>query len=121
MPAYAKISLVTSVFHPSDIAFVRGWSAAAPGLGGWQVLLDRDDAPEMVSVLPPGAEAPVFVLTRGSRDVVLQRRRANGAVEEIGSFDGLREAVLALCPLGDEALEAINEGLEENFPRRDRR
>jgi hypothetical protein len=122
MPAYARVSLVTPVFHPSDIAFVRGWSAAAPGLCGWQVSFDQEDAPEQVSVAPPGAEEPLFVITRAVREVVVYRRRPSrgGELEELQRFDGLREAVLALAPLTDDALETIHETLERDFPRRGR-
>jgi hypothetical protein len=122
MPAYAKLSLVTSIFHPSDIAFARNWSEAAPGYDGWRVVLDRDEAPERVSILPPGAEETVFVVVRDTRDVILFRRRPapSGELTELGRFDGLREAVLALCPLPDEALEEIHERLEIDFPRQGR-
>lgn len=122
MPAYAKVSLVTPMFHPSDVAFVEGWCGAAPGYGGWQVRLDREEAPEQVSVLPPGAEEPLFVITKGPRDVTLHRRRPaqDGELVELERFDGLREAVLALCPISDEALEEIHIALERNFPRRGR-
>ena len=116
MPAFGKMSLVTPRFHPSDIAFVRAWSAAAPGFGGWHVSFDREEAPEQVAVAPPGAQEPVFVITRGPRDVVLHRRQ-DGALAELQRFDGLREAALALCPLADDALEAIQIGLERDFPR----
>jgi hypothetical protein len=121
MPAYAKISLVSSVFHPSDIAFARGWSEAAPGFGGWNLVMDSEDAPERVSVVPPGADDPVFVITRGPRDVRLQRLRPGAEPEEIGSLPGLREALLMLCALTEDALLDIHERLEEGFPRRERR
>jgi len=122
MPAYAKITLVTSVFHRSDIAFVRGWSAAAPGWGGWRVSLDREEAPEQVSVTPPGAEEPLFVVTKGARDVMLFRRRPSrgGALEEVERFDGLRDAVLKLCPISEDALEEIHTLLEREYPRHGR-
>ena len=120
MPAHAKIRLVSSVFHPSDIAFARGWSAAAPGFGGWNVLLDRENAPELISVVPPGADEPAFVLTRGPRDVRLQRLRPDEEPEEIASLPGLREALLKLCPLTEDALVDIHERLEASFPRRER-
>ena len=122
MPAYAKMSLVTSVFHPSDIAFVHSWSAVAPGYGGWHVRLDREEAPEQVSVLPPGAEEPPFVITKGPRDVALHRRRPGpeAGLEELQRFDNLRDAVLALCQISGEALEAIHTRLERDFPRRGR-
>lgn len=121
MPAYAKLSLVTSVFHPSDIAFARNWSAAAPGIDGWRVQLDREESPERVSIAPPGAEAPVFSIVRDTRDVVLYRRRPlTPEPEEVGRYPGLRDALLALCPLPDEALEEIHERLEMEFPRQGR-
>jgi hypothetical protein len=121
MPAYGKISIVSSVFHPSDIEFARGWSAAAPGFGGWTLVLDREDAPQSVSVVPPGADDPAFVMTRGPRDVRLQRLRPGAEPEDIGTRPGLREALLMLCPLTEDALVEIHERLEEEFPRREQR
>ncbi len=121
MAAYAKVKLVTSVFHPSDMAFARGWGTAAPGLGGWGLVFDNDAGATEVSILPPGAEAPAFVITRGATDVTLHRRRASGDREEIDTFNGLREALLTLCPLSEESLVEIQDALEEAFPRRLRR
>jgi hypothetical protein len=124
MPAHGKLLLVTPVFHPSDIVFARGWSRLAPGIGGWTVLLDNGEAPEQVSILPPGAEHPVFFATREGRDVVVKRKRATGGDDElveVGRFDGLRDAVLALCPIGDDAMEEIQLTLEKQFPRLGRR
>lgn len=122
MPAYTKVSLVTPVFHPSDIAFVRHWSALAPGRGGWRVTLDSDAKPELVSVTPPGAEAPLYMITKAPREVILHERRPGqgGEMAELERFEGLRDAVLALCALGGDALEQIHVTLERDFPRRDR-
>jgi hypothetical protein len=123
MPAYAKLKLVTPVFHPSDIAFARGWSRLAQGIGGWTVVLDNETAPEQVSVIPPGVAEPAFFITRQGREAVLERRRPVGDDDEVveaGRFEGLREAILALCPLDDDALEEIQLGLERQFPRHDR-
>lgn len=123
MPAYAKLKLVTPIFHASDIAFARGWSRVAPGIGGWTVLLDNDAAPEQISVIPPGVAEPAFFLSRRGRDVVLERRRPMGDDDEVleaGRFDNLRDAVLALCPIDDDALEAIQVALESEFPRLNR-
>jgi hypothetical protein len=56
--------------------------------------------------------------------VVLERHRSigdDGEVVEAGRFDGLREAVLAVCPIDDESLEEIQLDLERRFPRHDRR
>ena len=122
MPAYAKVRLVTPVFHPSDIAFLHGWSRAAPGHGGWRIEVDDERSPERVGVMPPGAEEALFVIRREAHETVLFRRRParNGELEEIARFDGLRDALLALCPLPDEALEDIHLDLERSFPRRRR-
>lgn len=121
MPAYAKVALVTPVFHQSDMAFARAWSQAAPGIGGWNVLVDRSAAPEQVSVVPPGGVEPVFFASRSAGKVALERKRADdNETVEIGMFEGLREALLALCPLTDEALEEIQTALEREFPRRNR-
>jgi hypothetical protein len=123
MPAYAKLKLVSSVFHPSDIAFARGWSRAARGMGGWTVLLDNDAAARQVSVIPPGLDRPVFFLSRQGGEVLVERRGSLGDDDEVieaGRYAGLREAVLALCPLDDDALEEIQVALQGQFPRRDR-
>lgn len=120
MPAYAKVSLVTSLFHPSDVAFVHGWSRRAPGIDGWRIAVDRADATEQVCVLPPGADEPVFIITRPAVSVLVERRtRRDGqeAVEQVGEFPNLRAAVQALCPLTDDDLQEIHEELEIAFPR----
>lgn len=120
MPAYGKLVLVTSVFHPSDVAFARGWSRRAPGIDGWRVLLDREVGTERVSIIPPGADEPVFIVTRPGVRTVLERR-VGGPGEDrmvlIGEFDNLRQAVQALCPLHDDHLQEIHEELEIAFPR----
>jgi hypothetical protein len=120
MPAYAKVSLVSPVFHPSDAAFARAWGQFAPGIGGWTVLLDNEAEPTRVLVSPPGGVEPVFFVRRDTRDVVLERKQPLGEGDdmfELGRFDGLREAMLALCPLSDDALEEIHIDLEQRFPR----
>ena len=121
MAAYAKVKLVTSVFHASDISFARGWSEAAPGYGGWNLALEDETSASEVGILPPGVETPAFVVTRGATDVTLYHRRPNGDREEIGVYTGLREALLTLCPLDEDALVDIQDALEEAFPRRTRR
>lgn len=116
MVAYAKVKLVTTAFHASDIAFARDWSAAAPGLGGWRVVLDNETTPQQVSIVPPGALKPAFLISRSPRDVLLRRITADGE-EEVGTYIGLREALLEVCPLSDDALVEIQESLEATFPR----
>jgi hypothetical protein len=124
VPAYAKITLVTAAFHPSDVAFVEGWSARAPGIDGWRVAFDGPGGVERVSITPPGATSPVFFITRYAGRALIQRLAPPGsdeALEEVGEFPNLRKAVLALCPLTDEDLQEIHEQLERDFPRRERR
>lgn len=117
MPAFAKISLVSSVFHPADVAFVLAWSNAAVGLDGWRVELDQPGAPEEIRVIPPGADVPVFFLSRMVGEILLERRSASGERREVTHFANAREAVLALCPLDDAAVEQIHIDLEHLFPR----
>ena len=122
MPAFGKLSLVTPVFHPSDIAFAVYWSKSAPGWGGWKVLVDNEDTPETVAVAPPGLDEPVFFLHREVNEVVMHLEPPGGDRSEAARFANLREAVVALCPLSDEALEDVQLALERDFPRaRDRR
>ena len=121
MPAYAKVALVTPTFHPSDVAFAISWSNSAPGLGSWRVLLDKPIGAESISVIPPGSDEPVFFVSRSGSGVLLERQPPHGERDEVGRFLGLREALLALCPLADTTLEEIQVGLERDFPRHGRR
>ncbi len=108
------------MFHPSDVAFACRWSERAPGIDGWRVMLEPDAVPERVHVLPPGSPEPVFVISRRSARVVVERRvRAAGedAFRTVGEYDNLRQAVQALCPLNEDDLQVINEDLEIRFPR----
>lgn len=117
MPAFAKISLVSSVFHPSDVAFVMAWSRAAVGYDGWRVELDRPGGVEEIRVTPPGAEVPVFFLSRLVGEVLLERQPIGGRRVEAARFANVREAVQALCPLDDDAVEQVHIELERQFPR----
>lgn len=123
MPAYGKITLVTTQFHPSDVAFARGWSRHAPGIDGWRLLVDREDGTERVSVVPPGAQEPVFIITHPAVNVLVERR-VNGEGGDhfaaVGEFPNLRMAVQALCPISEDDLQEIHEELEIAFPRRAR-
>jgi hypothetical protein len=120
VPAYRKIALVTSVFHPSDVAFAQGWSRRAPGFGGWRLLLDRESGTKRVSVIPPGSDEPVFFITRdGVRTILsrLVRQEDEATLSVVGDYDNLRCAVQALCPLTEDDLQEIHEELEIAFPR----
>ena len=117
MPAYAKITLVRPMFHPSDLSFAQRWSEAAPGWGNWRILLDKPEDAETVSVIPPGVEDPVFFIHRHGGEVVLERQPPGGARTEVGRFRGLRDVLLALCPLDGDTMEDIQLALERDFPR----
>jgi hypothetical protein len=109
-----------SVFHQAEILFALEWASVAPGLGGWNLLLDDERATRLISVVPPGAEQPAFFLTRDGRDVRLAWRRGQGgggAAVEVGSFKSLRDAVLALCPLGEDVRRSVNQSMQVLYPR----
>jgi len=117
MPAFGKVSLVSSVFHPSDIAFAVAWGESAPGWGGWKVMVDKEQNPEIVAVAPPGMDDPVFFLRRDVGNVVLEHEPPNAERAEAGRYPSLRNALQALCPLDDAALEEIHVELERAYPR----
>ncbi len=89
-------------FAAADIAFALAWEIYAPGLGGWTVHIDLDEGgDEFMLVDPPLVYGDGFVV----------RLDGNGAV--ITSPDGLhraanlREAMLLICPLSPDALQAV--------------
>ncbi len=106
-------------FHRSDVLFALEWSAAAPGMGGWDALIDDEVNTRLISVVPPGADAPAFFIYFKGREVVLTWLAPNGKGEvmEVGRFTNLRAAVLALCPLSDDQMQAVNEAMEVMYPR----
>ncbi len=119
-----------TVFHPADVLFALEWSAVAPGLGGWNLLLDDERATRIISVVAPGAEQPTFAVSREGDQVVITWLRqgdarppgarpmaAGGGAVRVGQFNSLRDAVLTLCPLGDELIDIVNEAMEILYPR----
>jgi hypothetical protein len=114
-----KLSLVTSAFHESDLAFIKGWSERVPGIDGWRLVFDQEPHAEYVAVIPPGATAPVFALMRDGAMTVLSRLIAGEEIE-MGRFNSPRAAILTLCALHPDELESLNEALEHRFPRRRR-
>jgi len=117
MPAFAKISLVSASFHPSDLGFAQLWSRAAPGFGGWRLDLTAAASAGRVQVIPPGSQRPVFVIQRETREVSLAWLADGLPDEEIGKFANLRLALQMLCPLDGDLLEAIHVQMERDFPR----
>lgn len=109
-----------SVFHQADILYALEWAAVAPGLGGWNVVLDDDRQTRLVSVVPPGAEQPAFFVSRDGSQVTitwLRQKITDSALVEVGRYRSLREAVLTLCPLSDDQRELVNESMEVLYPR----
>lgn len=106
-------------FPRADVLFALEWSAIAPGIGGWDVLIDDEKRTKLVSVVPPGSDVPSFFIYGKGRDVVVTWLAPNGRGEvmEVGRFTSLRTAVLALCPLTTEQMEMVNESLEILYPR----
>ena len=46
-----------AVFHRADILYALEWAAAAPGIGGWNVLLDDEQQTRQVSVVTERLES----------------------------------------------------------------
>ena len=110
----------TSVFHQADVLFALEWAAVAPGLGGWNLVLDDEQNTRLVSVIPPGAENPAFFITRDGSEVTiswLRQKTIDGVLVEVGRFASLRDAVLTLCPLSDDQKELVNDSMEVLYPR----
>jgi len=109
-----------TVFHHAEVLYALEWAAIAPGLGGWNVVLDDDRQTRLVSVVPPGAEQPAFFINRDGAEVTitwLRQKVVDGALVEVGRFPTLRDAVMALCPLSDDQREIVNEAMELLYPR----
>jgi hypothetical protein len=110
----------TTLFHQADVLYALEWAAVAPGLGGWNVVLDDEKHTRLLSVIPPGAENPAFFITRAGAEVTitwLRQKVVDGSLVEVGRFGSLREAVQTLCPLCDDLKELVNEAMEVLYPR----
>jgi len=100
-----------AVFPIADLRFALAWSAAAPGFGGWRVEVVQISSGEMVDVIPPGAQFPVFwVVPRvGHVEVVWEHSaEAGGGQVTVARPSTLRDALLLLCPLSSECLADID-------------
>ena len=100
-----------AVFPIADLRFALAWSAAAPGLGGWRIEVVQISSGEMVDVIPPGADFPVFcVLPRIGHVELIWEHAADAGGEQamVAQPSTLRDALLLLCPLGAECLAEID-------------
>jgi hypothetical protein len=105
-----------AVFPIADLRFALAWSAAAPGFGGWRVEVVQISSGEMLDVIPPGAQFPVFwVVPRvGHVEVVWEHSaEAGGGQVTVARPSTLRDALLLLCPLGAECLADIDRTLAD--------
>jgi len=103
-----------AVFPLADLRFALAWSAAAPGFGGWRVEVVQISSGEMVDVVPPGSQFPVFwVVPRiGHVEVVWEKSaEAGGGQVTVARPSTLRDALLLLCPLSAECLADIDRKL----------
>lgn len=109
----------TATFSFAEVLFALEWSAVAPGMGGWDVLIDDERHTSLVSIVPPGAEVPCFFVYTKHHEVVLTWMPANRDTDlmEVGRFGSLTSALLALCPLSDDQMLAIEKSMEIFQPR----
>jgi hypothetical protein len=109
----------SATFARADVLFALEWSAVAPGIGGWDVLLDDERHTRLVSVVPPGADLPSFFICWKGSDVAVTwlAPSGEGKATEMARYTNLRAAVLALCPLDGDQMQAVNESMEILYPR----
>lgn len=115
---------LTAGFQAADVLYALEWATLAPGLGGWRVIVSEGQKVELVSVVPPGAEFPIFFITPDGDEAVVERQRpraVGGGYDPVGRFESLRDAVLALCKLDADQREELNTRMEAIYPRSLRR
>lgn len=87
---------------PEDVAFAQAWEVYAPGLGGWTVQMDQDDdGSEFLLVDPPLVYGDGFVVRRDASGAVITWR------ESVCRAGSIRDAMLKICPLSPDALNAV--------------
>ncbi|MGI4944347.1 MAG: hypothetical protein ACRYHQ_27950 [Janthinobacterium lividum] len=104
------------MFPIADLQFALAWSDAAPGFGGWRIEVVQISSGEMVDVVPPGAEFPVFwvVPRTGHVEVMWEHSaEAGGGQVLVARPSTLRDALLLLCPLSAECLADIDRMLAD--------
>ncbi len=90
-------------FSDQDVAFALAWEVHAPGLGGWTVQSDTDDhGTDLLLVDPPLVYGDGFVLRPDAlAGVVITSALGTHRAASV------REALLLICPLGCDALDAV--------------
>ena len=112
-PTLNRLSLLDkcAAFSIADLRFALGWSAVAPGFGGWRVEVVQISTGEMLDVTPPGAAFPVFcVMPRAGHVVVVHEHaaEAGGGQVTVARPRTLRDALLLLCPLDPACLADLD-------------
>ena len=118
VPASFSNPCTSGAFSVSDLCFALAWSRVAPGFGGWQIAFTQISSGEMIDVIPPGAEFPVFhILPRAGHVELIQERCADvgGGQVLVARCPALRDALLLLCPLDPECLVAVEAGQSRTF------
>ncbi len=118
VPESLSSSSATGAFSVSDLCFALAWSRVAPGFGGWQIAFMQISNGEMIDVIPPGAEFPVFhVLPSAEYVELIQEHSAEmgGGQVLVTRCPALRDALLLLCPLDPECLAAADAGQSSTF------
>lgn len=90
-------------FTEREFAFALAWELYAPGLGGWTVQRDEEeDGTPYLLVDPPLVYGDGFVLRRDAQGVSISSTLG------VHRTATLREALLLVCPLATEALDAAD-------------
>ncbi len=118
VPARFSNPCAGGTFSVSDLCFALAWSRVAPGFGGWQIAFMQISSGEMIDVIPPGAEFPVFhILPRAGHVELIQEHCADvgGGQVLVAHCPALRDALLLLCPLDPESLATADAGQSRTF------
>jgi hypothetical protein len=100
-PSRSPVCTATRPLSEQDIAFALAWEVHAPGLGGWTVQIDTDeDGTDMLFIDPPLVYGDGFVVRSDAGGVMVTSPLG------IHRAATVRDALLLICPLGHEALDA---------------
>ncbi len=102
------------IFDQRDALWALEWAATAPGIGGWNALLDDITCTRLISIIPPASRLPSFVAYRKHDATVVAwlPPSSTGTAMEMKRFGDLRTALLSLCALDSESLRGVDESVE---------
>ena len=110
----SSIQPQSAVFPVLDLEFAFAWSRHAPGIGGWELSVVEMNTGELIEIVPPGAEFPVFYVVPRENGVEIIRERVievGGGQVSVANAPSLREALLLLCRLPASDLDEIDDEL----------